>query len=1351
MSGFSISNLKNRMKHGSVAMFFLFANVGAAAVPFLPAQIAEAAPTCVNDTAGANDEPGQKDLTKLCIDYAGVPTTVSTTWNWDELGTNGANTMDACNLFDTDGDGNVNYAVCVTTKNTPATFFTLTTYSCGDTKIDRCTSTATVVSNGTTSCTVSQKSTDPFASGTSAPNDVEGACIIQLSTVGGATAKLVDVCSYPSSQPNSDPSDCVIAKNNSGKIEVIKNLVPSNNTGLFNLQIDSITKAANVGHNGTTGELVYSAGDHVIGEIAGTSTILSGYSTTIVCKDLNGTGAIVAQTTNTSVNLPLADDADIICTITNTASSSITIVKDAKPNDAQDFSFTATGTGVSNFSLDDDANATLSNTKLFTGLTAGSYSFSEAVTPGWDFKDIVCSNGAAAQMNGASVSITLAAGQNVMCNFTNLKRGTITVNKVTSPANDPTQFSVTASGSGSIAGNATRNVTTTTPVVYDVAQGTYSVSEQVPSGWAETGNTCSNLVINATTLSASCAITNTKLGSLTIVKDALPNDAQDFTFGVTGLPGGTFYLDDDADATLSNQKVYGGLLPGQYSVTEQSTPGWALTGLTCNGNPVQGATASVTLTAGQNASCTFTNTKLGSLSGIKYTANADASLGPVLSGWTIFIDSNNNGLLDGDEASDVTDANGAYGFDGLLPDTYVLLEVLQAGWTQIFGTDPVNLEAGQNSTDNNFGNFQNGSINGFKWNDKDANGIVGEGEGKLNGWTMNLYNEQQELVTSTVTANGGLYSFSNLVPGTYSVCETQQSGWVQTFPEDNTCNTIDIDISGESEQANFGNQGRGSIKVNKNVDTDGDGDVDTYGATNWTWDIDGDGNHATGTAQNVAAGEYTISEDQQTDYHFVSVNCMHGDFVMKVNQTENAGSIPVQAGANVVCTFTNARDTAQIKVNKTVVPAEDEGRFNLLINDSEYATNVGDGGTTSWITVPTGTYSVSETAAEGTDLDDYVTTNECNWGQRGGGGEGTSVSGLELEYKDQVSCTFYNTRKSEVVVTKYNDINRNGWFDEGEETLPNWDFNLVSETPCEPDYDDVYAFLSDVAYQEVECEQPYPDFAKTQTTGEDGTTTFEGLLPKTTYQLTEVLQEGWHLSNMYCYSDQYYEGNQDGDSYYITPSPGESVTCHVGNYRDAKLDITKQNDQPNAVRTGATVNYTVTVSVPEDSGAVFNAVVRDVLPAGFTYVPGSWTSTSAVTTDPLFDPIGEWNVGDLYPGDSVTLTYQATIDSTVSPGTYTNVAYGEGCSYQLRGEISLARVQAIVIDEPGCKEPVTSEFAESDVTVTAPQVLGASTTKTVLVNTGSDDAIRNALVGLSLIMMTMALAFATRQQQKSTK
>src|SRR5688572_143382 len=62
------------------------------------ASSASAACTCSSDEQGANDEPGQKDLTRHGIDVGGLPTTIGVTWNWDTTGFSGSNTGDACAL-----------------------------------------------------------------------------------------------------------------------------------------------------------------------------------------------------------------------------------------------------------------------------------------------------------------------------------------------------------------------------------------------------------------------------------------------------------------------------------------------------------------------------------------------------------------------------------------------------------------------------------------------------------------------------------------------------------------------------------------------------------------------------------------------------------------------------------------------------------------------------------------------------------------------------------------------------------------------------------------------------------------------------------------------------------------------------------------------------------------------------------------------------------------------------------------------------------------------------------------------------------------------------------------------------
>lgn len=52
---------------------------------------------------------------------------------------------------------------------------------------------------------------------------------------------------------------------------------------------------------------------------------------------------------------------------------------------------------------------------------------------------------------------------------------------------------------------------------------------------------------------------------------------------------------------------------------------------------------------------------------------------PVLTGWIIDLDQNQNGQLDSGEASTVTDSNGEYRFIELKADTYFVTEQLREG------------------------------------------------------------------------------------------------------------------------------------------------------------------------------------------------------------------------------------------------------------------------------------------------------------------------------------------------------------------------------------------------------------------------------------------------------------------------------------------------------------------------------------------------------------------------------------------------------------------------------------------------------------------------------------------------
>src|SRR6266581_399285 len=192
----------------------------------------------VIDQQGSNDQPGQKDLTRLGRDNTD-PNYFSLYWSWDETGawTSNGNTGDACALFDSDGDGNINFAVCGQITNPGGnpnlvnqTALSTRPYSCNNTKSDRCPKAAALtftptdvlagqfltLASGTSNLITA---TDPFPAGASNPND----STLQVNIRKGflpANSVLVNVCSYPAG-PDSSAGDCILSPGG-GYLVVVK-------------------------------------------------------------------------------------------------------------------------------------------------------------------------------------------------------------------------------------------------------------------------------------------------------------------------------------------------------------------------------------------------------------------------------------------------------------------------------------------------------------------------------------------------------------------------------------------------------------------------------------------------------------------------------------------------------------------------------------------------------------------------------------------------------------------------------------------------------------------------------------------------------------------------------------------------------------------------------------------------------------------------------------------------------------------------------------------------------------------------------------------------------------------------
>jgi uncharacterized repeat protein (TIGR01451 family) len=79
-----------------------------------------------------------------------------------------------------------------------------------------------------------------------------------------------------------------------------------------------------------------------------------------------------------------------------------------------------------------------------------------------------------------------------------------------------------------------------------------------------------------------------------------------------------------------------------------------------------------------------------------------------------------------------------------------------------------------------------GEVKGTKFNDLNVNHQRDAGEPGLQGWTITATGTTsggQAFTTSTTTAADGTYTLADIPPGTYTICETLQTGWNQSLPQ----------------------------------------------------------------------------------------------------------------------------------------------------------------------------------------------------------------------------------------------------------------------------------------------------------------------------------------------------------------------------------------------------------------------------------------------------------------------------------------------------------------------------------------------------------------------------------------
>ena len=396
-----------------------------------------------------------------------------------------------------------------------------------------------------------------------------------------------------------------------------------------------------------------------------------------------------------------------------------------------------------------------------------------------------------------------------------------------------------------------------------------------------------------------------------------------------------------------------------------------------------------------------------------------------------------------------------------------------------------------------------------------------------------------------------------------------------------------------------------------------------------------------------------------------------------VNKNGATASITLGFVGHVECTYVNKR-LPQVRVLKDLAPESDAGKFDLRINGTTHADDVGDGGDTGFKTVTPGSVTVDELAGTGTALGNYVSSVACDSGK--GSANGTSHT-FSVGFGDQVICRITNTRKGKIVVEKQTlpngdpqvfdfdasydgdgfslaDGQQNdsgllapGTYSVSEDVPAGWDLesavcsdgSAASAISLQPSEVVTCVFTNEKDARIVVEKQTLPNgdpqvFAFTAGYDADGFSLSDGQqnnsgdLDPGTYSVSEVVPAGWDLESALC-SDQSPVGA-------ISLQAGEVVTCVFTNEKDAKIVVEKQTDPEGAAQT-----FVFTASYDADGFSLSDGQQNDsgdLDPDTYSVsetVPANWVLTSAVCSDQ-----SPASAIELSAGEVVTCVFTNTLD-----------------------------------------------------------------------------------------------------------
>ena len=603
----------------------------------------------VLDDAGANDTPAQSDLNAFTR-ADNVSGKIGVKWVWDDINswTGSGQTGDACALFDTDNDGKANAAVCVRITNPngdPTVVAQLAApasplvYSCGDSKNERCASPARLASSlGGTICEVEKIDGENFFAAGDDGADVLAACSIPFAAISAtSTPNLINVCSFPSGSPNSNPFDCVVTPG-AGFLVLKKATTPQSSGLTFSFTVNPATVA------GANQSIIDNSANveetTLLSALPGTNYKVKEVSiptdwhlnSASCARQTSPTPTATGTQAGDSVSgISITSGETTVCTFNNSRNQGTIELKKVWVGGGGQTTLNI-GTTAAGSETASQQTGAAGAAPLTTGaqtVNTGTYYVSE--TGGLDDygQQLACTNKGSAITVGASNSVSVATGDVVVCTFTNTRnQGSVELKKVWSGTPGQTTLKIGTSAAGSETASQLTGAAGAAPLTtgaQNVVTGTYYFSEAggltnytSQMSCTNKGNAislgASNSIVVATGDVIVCTFTNTRDQGSIELKKVWSGTAGQTTLNIGTSAGGSQTVSQLTGAAGAAPLSTGAqtVNTGTYYVSETGgltdyTPQLACTN---KGNPISvGGSNSVPVAKGDVVVCTFTNTR----------------------------------------------------------------------------------------------------------------------------------------------------------------------------------------------------------------------------------------------------------------------------------------------------------------------------------------------------------------------------------------------------------------------------------------------------------------------------------------------------------------------------------------------------------------------------------------------------------------------------------------------------------------------------------------------------------------------------------------------------------------------